>query len=66
MNPLRRPSGRGISREKVGIVGALAALLGWAVTEYFGVELDEETLLAIATLILAAVQWRSRNRRAEP
>lgn len=63
MRLLGRPNAPGISREKLGVAGSVAALLGVATAKWLGLELDEEVLLALATLLLAAVQWRARNRR---
>lgn len=65
MNPFGRPNAPGVSKEKLGTAGALAALLGWVLAKWAGLEIPEEVLLAAATAILAAVQWRARNRRAE-
>ena len=65
MEILQRPERPGISRERLGITGAVASILGWAALRYFEVEVPEDVLLAAAALILAAVQWRARNQRVK-
>jgi hypothetical protein len=65
MRLLGRPNAPGISREKLGVVGAVSAILAFVTTKWLGLELDKDVLFALATLLLAAVQWRARNRRAE-
>lgn len=63
MNLFRRPDGNGTSREKVGVAGAIASVLGWALMKYLGVEVPEDVLLAAATILLGLVSWRGRNQR---
>ena len=62
---LNRPDAPGVSKEKLGIAGAFAAVLGWALLEFFGLDVPEDILLAVATILLGLVGWRARNRRAE-
>lgn len=64
MKWLNRPDRPGVSRERLGIAGAIASVLGWATLKYLGVEVPEDVLLAVSGLILGAVQWRARNQRA--
>lgn len=63
MKAFRRPNAPGVSREKVGLAGAIATLLGVVAAKLFGVEVPEDLLLALAGVIIAGVHWRARNRR---
>lgn len=60
-----RPNAPGVSKEKLGIAGAFAAVLGWALLEFFGLDVPEDILLAVATLLLGLVGWRARNQRVK-
>lgn len=61
-----RPNGqRGVSKEKLGVAGAFAAVLGWALAKYLDLEVPEDVLLAVAALLLGLVDWRARNQRAK-